>query len=645
MLSGVLRDGSASWQGRVSCGMKADAETGAHGRLGRTGPALATPGARLAAILVLGLCATALTISVAQRTSGVAGLPFIFWCEIGVGLGALTISGWVWALRPREMATRLFALSGVATLAFTFAAASFAGGAVEPRALAIAMIWVNAVGASAFGLTMIWLFLVYPVRLPHWPMVTLACAIAVSAYTFLSRAGYLPAWATIHLLTVIEMAAIALAIIGQFLATARAPRDRAIAIWFGLSVLFGAGGFITLNALPQVLGFPVVIKAGYAFIFFMLIYIGVAAGLRQYCLFELGEWAFRILFYTIGSLALVALDAALVGLLSIGPGVALGVALLAVGFLYLPLRDALGRYFTSRPGLSEQALFREVVDLAFQPTPRDRAGQWHGLLTRLFDPLEIRTAEDAGTQPEIREDGLELVVPAVSGMPATRLRYPWAGRSLFGAAHVKTAQHLLQLMAHADASRDAYDRGVAEERGRIARDMHDNIGAQLLGALHSRDDGRKNSMIRETLTDLRDIINNASTGAPTLDETLADLRIETAERLASVDIALDWTNTSDEVAPVPTAAAHALRSVIREAVSNVIRHSGASRIGIAIERKDGRIALVIEDDGHGFDAEALVAGNGLANIRGRIAGLRGELTFSALEPGSRLVAAFPVGVG
>ena len=623
--------------------MKADADRGDRGRTGWTGPVLATPGARLATILLLSLAAVAFTISVAQRTSGVAGLPLIFWCEIGVGLGALTISGWVWALRPREMATGLFALSGVATLAFTFSAACFAGGAVEPRSLAIAMIWLNGSGAGGFGFAMIWLFLVYPVRLPHWPLITAVCALAVTAYTVTSFAGYLPAWATIQLLTVVEMGAIALAIIGQLLATRRAPRERAIAIWFGLSVLFGAGGFITLNALPQVLGFPVVIKAGYAFMFFMLIYIGVAAGLRQYRLFELGEWAFRILFYTFGSVALVALDAALVGLLSIGPGAALGVALLAVGFLYLPLRDALGRRFTSRPGLSEQELFREVVDLAFQPTPRARAGQWHGLLTRLFDPLEIRTADDAGAEPEVREDGIELVVPSVSGMPATRLRYPWAGRSLFGAAHVKTAQHLLQLMAHADASRDAYDRGVAEERGRIARDMHDNIGAQLLGALHSRDDGRKNSMIRETLTDLRDIINNASTGAPTLDETLADLRIETAERLASVNIALDWTNTSDEIAPVPSAAAHALRSVIREAVSNVIRHSGASRIRIAIERKDGRIALVIDDDGHGFDAEALVAGNGLANIRGRISGLRGELTFSALEPGSRLVAAFPVG--
>ena len=623
--------------------MKSDASAGDRGRPGGAGFALTTPGTRLAAILLFGLGATALTIAVAQRANMDPGLPLIFWCEIGVGLGALTISGWVWALRPREMATRLFAVSGLATLAFTFSAASFAGGAVDPRSLAIAMIWLNTIGASGFGLAMIWLFLVYPVRLPHWPWITAVCAVFVSAFAVLSRGGHLPAWATIHFLTVIEMAAIALAILGQLIATRRAPRDRAIAVWFGLSVLFGAGGFIALNALPLVLGYQAVIKAGYAFMFFLLIYIGVAAGLRQYRLFELGEWAFRILFYVVGSLALVALDAALVGLLAIGPGMALGLSLLAVGFLYLPLRDALARRFTSRPGLSEQEVFREVVALAFQPVQQDRPGQWQQLLTRLFDPLEIRAASDAGDEPEIREDGLELVLPPVSGIPAIRLRYPWAGRSLFGAAHVKTAQHLLQLMAHADASRDAYDRGVAEERGRIARDMHDNIGAQLLGALHSRDDERKNSMIRETLSDLRDIINNASHGAPTLDETLADLRVETAERLDSVEIALDWSNSFDEALPLPAAAAHALRSVVREAVSNAIRHSGARQIRIGIKRLAGRLTLTIEDDGHGFDPETVVAGNGLANMRGRIAGLGGELSFLPLEPGSRLVAAFQAG--
>ena len=626
--------------------MKTGAGAADHGRHGSLNIGLAAPGARLAAILLFGLASSILTFLVAQQASAGAPLPLMFWCEIGVGLGALTISGWVWALRPREMATRLFAVSGLATLAFSFAAATFAGGPVEPPGLARAMIWLNAVGASGFGFTMIWLFLVYPVRLPYWRWLTSACAVLLTVVTILSLSGHLPDWVSIDFVTVVEMAVIVLAIGGQFLATLRAPRDRAIAIWFGLSVLFGAGGFITLNALPQTLGYPVIIEAGYAFMFFLLIYVGVAAGLRQFRLFDLGEWAFRILFYAVGSVALVALDAALIGLLSIGPDLALGIALLAVGFLYLPLRDALGRRFAAQPGLTEQELFREVVALAFQPVPRDRLGQWKQLLTRIFDPLEIQTVNDAGNEPEIREDGLELVLPPVSGMPATSLRYPWAGRALFGLPHVKTAQHLLQLMAHADASRDAYDRGVAEERGRIARDMHDNIGAQLLGALHSRDDERKNSMIRETLTDLRDIINNASNGAPTLDETLADLRVETAERLHSVDIALDWSNRSDGTAPLSASTAHTLRSVIREAVSNAIRHSGARHLRVSIERRAGRLILIVEDDGCGFDADAIITGNGLANMRSRIiSALGGELSITTLDPGTRLMAAFPAGDG
>ena len=207
----------------------------------------------------------------------------------------MVISGWVWALRPREMATGLFALSGLATLIFTLAAASRSGAVIEPRSLAVVLMWLNAGGAALFGATMIVLFLVYPVRLPHWRPLALLSSAGFCLWTVATLLGRMPAWSSIHLVTVVEMGGIFLAVGGQFLATARLPKDRAVATWFGLSVLFGAGGFIGLIALPSVLGQPTPIKAGYAFSCFLLIYIGVAAGLRQYRLFELGEWAFHSL--------------------------------------------------------------------------------------------------------------------------------------------------------------------------------------------------------------------------------------------------------------------------------------------------------------------------------------------------------------
>lgn len=601
-----------------------------------------TPSARLAAIILFALAMAGAAIGVASGSGSVAQLPPIIWVELMVGLGAMTISGWVWALRPRELATALFALSGLATLVFTLAAASRSGAVVEPRSLAVVLMWLNAGGATLFGAAMIVLFLVYPVRLPHWRILAPVIALGFSAWALMTLLGRMPAWSTIHLITVVEMGGIFLAVAAQFLATRRAPKARAVAIWFGLSVLFGAGGFIVTIALPSVLGQPVLFKAGYAFAFFLLIYIGVAAGLRQYRLFELGEWAFRILFYVVGTLILVALDAALIGLLSLRPGAAIGISLLAVGFLYLPLRDAIGRRFVPHPGLSEQELFRGVVDLSFQPSRQERAAEWQRLVTRLFDPLDCHVAEDAGREPEIRDDGVELVLPALAGIPGLSLRYPWAGRALFGPTHIKTANHLIQLIEYADASRDSYDRGVAEERGRIARDMHDNIGAHLLGALHSRDQDRKNSMIRETLTDLRDIINDASGGTRSLEELLADLRLETAERLASTGIALEWVSQTGGMPGFPTPAGHALRSVIREAANNVLKHSGASVMRLRIHHDGERVELVIEDNGSGFRPDALAGGSGLANMRSRMAGLKGRIEILPSDSGTRLAASFPM---
>ena len=195
-------------------------------------------------------------------------------------------------------------------------------------------------------------------------------------------------------------------------------------------------------------------------------------------------------------------------------------------------------------------------------------------------------------------------------------------------------------MARAEESRQAYDRGVAEERGRIARDMHDNIGAQLLGALHSGDRDRKDVMIRETLTDLRDIINNASKPGLDLDETLADLRMETADRLASVGIALNWQNSIGQAPDLSTSATHALRSILREAVSNTIRHSGAQTLEIRLERTGDAARLLIVDDGQGYDVSAHGRGNGLSNMKTRATGLAGELTVEASDAGTRIELVF-----
>ena len=613
-----------------------------------------TPNARLAALLVVGLVASGAVMWASLRPAmpgeamrPVSGLSHIFWIQIAIGFGAYAISGWVWALRPNDTATRLFLLSGIATMLFTYAPTPVRESvAAIPEGVFIALTLLNAGGASLFGIAMSTLFLCYPARLPRRGWLVAGNALFFAGWTAIGLYGTFngryDSVYSVHLITTVEMLVICLAVLAQILVTGRDPKARAVAIWFGLAVLFGAGGFITMTAIPDVFGMEAFIKAQYSFAFFLLIYIGVAAGLQRFRLFELGDWAYRILFYAAGAVLLLAVDAVLVSLVSLEPGSAFGASLLAIALAYLPLRDVIGRRVLPRPGLKQDELFLAVVDIAFGTSDRSRHHRWRALLDRLFSPLEIAEADGPVEAPDIREEGIEMRLPSTPGHPALILRHPWRGRALFSPDHLATAAKLIELMAHAEESRRAYDRGVAEERHRIARDMHDNIGAQLLGALHSGDYDRKDLMIRETLTDLRDIINNAATPGLDLDETLADLRMESAERLGSVGIELDWHNQIGEAPELTTSATHALRSIVREAVSNTIRHSGATRLDIRLKRDGGKARLDIADNGHGFDRAAVVSGNGLSNMQSRTESLGGQLTCKSTPSGTHITVRFPL---
>ena len=89
-------------------------------------------------------------------------------------------------------------------------------------------------------------------------------------------------------------------------------------------------------------------------------------------------------------------------------------------------------------------------------------------------------------------------------------------------------------------------------------------------------------------------------------------------------------------------ATHALRSIIREAVSNTIRHSGASRLSVQLGREAGRARLVIADNGHGFDRKRVSAGNGLSNIESRSETLGGQMTCDSSPGGTRIEIRFPL---
>jgi signal transduction histidine kinase len=578
----------------------------------------------------------------------VTDLPAGFWVQIMVGLASFIIGAWVWSLRRTDPGARLFALTGVTILLFTLPAALY-----STRELALdggllrVLSALNHAGAMAFGAAMIALFLTYPVRIVPARML-LALPLVVAPWFVADALWLLPEPALgIHLATLTEMVLIVAAILLQYWFARRDPVARAVLRWIGLSVVVGAGGFVLTVAVPLLFGFVPSLPQGYAFLFFLLIYAGLALGVSRYRLFELDVWAFRILFYTAGAALLLGLDAVLLYVVALDRAPAFGIALLLVAFLYLPLRDALARRFATRKTLDRHALLRAVVDVAFGSSDEERAGRWQALLGRLFDPLEFVAIDEPAVKPEIRREGLELIVPALAGVPALLLHGPWGGRGLFRPDDVEMANQLVGVMRHVETSREAYERGAVEERRRIAADLHDDVGARLLTGLHHHEVREIKEVLREAMADIRTIAVGLAGDRLQLGTVLADLRHEAGRRLERAGIDLSWMEEHIEAGEtfLDYPVYKNLVSAHRELVSNAIRHSCASRIEFTVTRANGVLRLILADDGEGF---GLVpengGGSGLANVRRRIAAFDGSLVLGASEHGgARIELALPLG--
>nr|WP_239025571.1 ATP-binding protein [Roseibacterium persicicum] len=148
-------------------------------------------------------------------------------------------------------------------------------------------------------------------------------------------------------------------------------------------------------------------------------------------------------------------------------------------------------------------------------------------------------------------------------------------------------------------------------------------------------------MIRETLTDLRDIINNASSPELAFDELLADLRSQISEHLFAAGVGLRWVAESDDTGALPIATAHTLRSIVREAVRNAIAHGAPHEVQVEVRQADGTLSIRVADDGRGFDTAGTVPGNGLTNMRARAESLGGTCEIASGPGGSSVAVRIP----
>ncbi len=172
---------------------------------------------------------------------------------------------------------------------------------------------------------------------------------------------------------------------------------------------------------------------------------------------------------------------------------------------------------------------------------------------------------------------------------------------------------------------------IAEkERKRIAADLHDDLGAKLLTIVHTSDNDRISTLAREALEEMRLSVRGLTGKPMVLSDALADWRAEVVSRLGQAGIECEWRNPNDIIEePLSSRTYVQTTRILREAVSNVIKHSGASHVVISAEvhLEHHDFVLVIQDNGKGIPLELdgrLDRGHGMTSMKHRAKQLSGQ---------------------
>lgn len=193
---------------------------------------------------------------------------------------------------------------------------------------------------------------------------------------------------------------------------------------------------------------------------------------------------------------------------------------------------------------------------------------------------------------------------------------------------------------------------IHEERQRIARDLHDTLG-QKLSMIGLKSDLASRLVTKnpgQAIQEIKDIRHTASIALKEVRELVSDMRaVKLNEELIRVEQILTAAQIEYEIIGdtdslnIPVLSENVLSMCLKEAITNVVKHSGAKKCKIKIERNNNEIILTVYDDGKGFQEKLNIIGNGLKGMKERLEFINGSLTIES-KKGLKLIICVPLAI-
>ncbi len=203
----------------------------------------------------------------------------------------------------------------------------------------------------------------------------------------------------------------------------------------------------------------------------------------------------------------------------------------------------------------------------------------------------------------------------------------------------------------------ARETAIARERARIAQNIHDDVGASLTrislltqatipeSAAQSENLNRIYETTREITRSLDEIVWAVNPQYDTL-ESFAGYLADYAQKFLSVAGIRCRLDVPDDVPPLPVNSQlrHDLFLCAREALNNIVKHAQANEVILRLAVEASQVVVVIADNGRGFsraeprvDTDRVAGGNGLNNMRQRMASLGGTCSIGQNDPGGTTI--------
>jgi signal transduction histidine kinase len=633
------------------------------------------------------------------------------WGVLVLALSIEIVGVYLFARRPEEPAARALLVAGTAMFASTI-----------PWSLGLQVLdlvtargfWLYAAGAglvySLFWCGVLHFALVFPHPHPlaggRSRLITIAYVIPIAAQLALILGvgvatgrvlAAFDAWIGGQAVLQVAVIAASVALMGHSYSRLVDPVSRLQLRWIAAAVGVAAVSGLLLWFGPElILGEPLVPRSAVALLA-LPFPIALAVTVSRHHLFDLDAIVNRSLVYlglTGGVVVTYAMTVALLGRLIPGnaPFAAALLSAGAVAVIALPLRDRLQRSVNRRmygdrddPDRALRRLGRRLeasIDpQTVLPTLVEAVGD------ALRSPyVAIELARDGDADDEARAEAASGVRPVDAGQPRDLVRVPivyrgrQVGRLILSprgpresfsaiderlladlARQAAPAVEAVRLTADLRRSREELVSTREEERRRLRRDLHDELGPALAGSLMkvaaarrfiASDPARAATLLDDLEVDARGMIDEIRRIAhnlrpPSLDmaglvgalrQQVATFDGGTAERRLRVDL-----DAPDELPPLPAAVEIAGLRIALEGLTNAARHSGASTVRISLGVDGDSLLVSVTDDGSGISDTAPI-GIGLASMRERADELGGSFRVLAADGGgTTVVARLPLG--